>query len=526
MKKKVKKIVDKLSLPTLMPIVPPSRALRSVTSKTGKGVYASSDTLFKGAVFGRDSLEVAEDLMLYKPRLVRNILLTLGSLQGEESNNLSEEEPGKIVHEYRTTMVDGKRIDDVSRHIFEELSGKWGGDEESVAYYGSIDATPHFIRVLLAYHNQYGDKILHKSVTLRSGHKLPMSIILENSVSWLVTKLTESKSGLLEWQARNPHGIPNQVWKDSNEFYIHENKELANHNAPIASIEVQGLAYDALMLASEHFDAKSKELQMIAAQLRDRTIALLWQPGRKYFALGADYDAKGALRIIQTMTANPAALLDTMFFDQLPDEQRQEYVTAIIRTILSREFLTDAGIRSRALRESKLIGFWDYHGSFVTWPKETHDIAKGLRRQGFSQISRELENRLLNVIMKSGQYPEFIYVDEWGRVLASSPSPHEHGDFVLVESTNHPESIQAWTVSAVMSIVAERLRSKVKKPQKLERDEWQVELEAKMLIHMPRVNRLFTPWSLSARYPTYPYKINKRDNMPRVQPVIQTVGKS
>ena len=51
----------------------PSLALKTVTSKRGLGVYASSDTLFKGAVFGRDSLEVAEDLMQTKPQLVRAI---------------------------------------------------------------------------------------------------------------------------------------------------------------------------------------------------------------------------------------------------------------------------------------------------------------------------------------------------------------------------------------------------------------------------------------------------------------------
>lgn len=36
----------------------PPLAFRSVTSKDGLGVYASSDMLFKRAVFGRDSLDV------------------------------------------------------------------------------------------------------------------------------------------------------------------------------------------------------------------------------------------------------------------------------------------------------------------------------------------------------------------------------------------------------------------------------------------------------------------------------------
>jgi glycogen debranching enzyme len=129
----------------------PSLALKTVTSKSGLGVYASSDRLFKGAVFGRDSLEVAEDLMYARPKLVEKILLTLGSLQGETHNNNNEEEPGKIVHEYRTTVVDGKPLDHVSREIFDRLSVRWGGDSETLAYYGSVDATPHFVRVLAKY---------------------------------------------------------------------------------------------------------------------------------------------------------------------------------------------------------------------------------------------------------------------------------------------------------------------------------------------------------------------------------------
>jgi glycogen debranching enzyme len=88
----------------------PTQALYTVTSKSGLGVYASSDRLFKGAVFGRDSLEVAEDLMYIKPRLVEKILLTLASLQGEVDNKSNEEEPGKIVHEYRTPHIDGRPL--------------------------------------------------------------------------------------------------------------------------------------------------------------------------------------------------------------------------------------------------------------------------------------------------------------------------------------------------------------------------------------------------------------------------------
>lgn len=499
----------KLPLPERTPtlVLSPTIAFRSVVSKTGKGVYASSDTLFKGAVFGRDSLEVAEDIMELKPKLVKNILKTLACLQGLHSNDISEEEHGKIVHEYRSVLVDGKPIDDVSRLIFNELSTRWGGDENQMAYYGSVDSTPHFIRVLCNYSKRYGKTILKERVLQRDGQHASLLSVMTSAVDWLMDKLASSSTGLLEYNRRNQHGIENQVWKDSREFYIHEDGTYANHNAPIASIEVQGLAYDALLLAAEFMPERADQLINRANTLRDRTIELLWQPHRDYFALGTDHTQDGTIRIIQTMTANPAALLDTLFFDYLPDEKKKKYISGLVVNIMGQDFLTDAGIRSRALRNSRLVAFWDYHGSFTSWPKETYDIAKGLKRQGFPKLAKELENRLINLIRKSRSYPEFVYIDGRGRVLTSSMGSR-HGEFTLVDSTNKPESVQAWTVSAILAIVGSQLPGLVQ-PKRIEREKWQTDLEKQIFAHMPRVSRLWRTKELMARYPDYPYQLVK-----------------
>jgi len=505
----MKRIKTRLPISIMKPLLPPALALRKVTSRSGNGVYASSDTLFKGAIFGRDSIEVAEDLLLVKPRLTRRIILTLARLQGEISDDKSEEDPGKIIHEYRSAHVDGRKINDTSQHILKILCSLRSHDPETLAYYGSIDATPHFIRLVGAFTDRYGDNILNKRVKLRSGHTLSLKLVVENALDWLLTQLATSRSGLLEYHRRNPNGIENQVWKDSLEFYVHADGKMVNLHAPIASIEVQALVYDALIVASELFPDKARELINRARDVRDTTIKLLWQEKRHYFALGTDYDEHGKLRPIATLTANPAALLDSRFFDELPLDMRKKYISGIVHTILSDEFLTDAGIRSRALRESKLINYWDYHGSFTTWPKETYDIAKGLRRQGCPTLARELENRLLNVVLKNKAYPEVVYVNSSGRVFTTSPNPHTHSNVVLVDGTHQPERIQAWTVSAIVAIVSHRLNSKLRRIQKARQETWQHELELRLLGQMPRVNRLFSPRALAARYPTQPYILTK-----------------
>ena len=486
----------------------PTQALKSVTSKNGLGVYASSDRLFKGAVFGRDSLEVADDLMYIKPGLVEKILLTIASLQGETEDQRSEEEPGKIIHEYRTPIVDGKPLNSFSQDIYDRLSDAWGGNQRELAYYGSIDSTPHFIKTLAVYCQSYGLEILTEKVKLRSGKSESLIVILEDAIDWLTRHLDSSKSGFVEYLRKNPRGIENQVWKDSKEFYVHKSGQLANHQRPISSIEVQGLAYDALILAGELLPSKKQRLETYASKLRGLVFEKLWKPHENYFALGTDFDEKGGLRIIETLTANPVELLDSLIFDKISDEQRREYVTAIVREIMGTAFLTDAGIRSRSLSEAELVDFWDYHGSYVTWPKETYDAAKGMRRQGFPALARELENRLLNVVKATNRFPEFIYVDGRGRVLGVPTKSLGHGEIVFVDSSNQPEKVQAWTISALVAIQNQRLWHLTPKTNQ---QDWQSELEKEVLRHIPLVPRLRSARELAARYPAYPYELNDKE---------------
>lgn len=494
------------SMPPVRRLLPlPSLALASVMASDGSMVYASSDTLYRGAMFGRDSLEVAEDLMHLKPGLIYNILLTLGKLQGVQHNDANEEEPGKIIHEYRTSIVDNKPLRGRQLQIFKELTAKWGGDEHTLAYYATVDATPHFLRTLHAYCRRYGDDILSAAVTQRDGQKVTMREVAAKATDWLMGRLQESRSGLLEYQRRNPESFLNHVWKDSNEFYVHDNGERVNHNAPIASVEVQGLAYDALQAAAYFFpDQKATYLQR-AAKLRDTVFELFWQPRQRYFALGADYDDDGNIRVITTATSNPASLLDTGLFDDISEEDRRMYVSSVVARIMSANFLTNAGIRSRSLTASHVVPFWDYHGSYVSWPKETYDIAKGLHRQGFPRLAVQLENRLLNLVRKTHDYPEFVYVDGWGRVLPGIPRSLAQRSAVPVAGTNAPERIQAWTVSAIMAILSDR--SPFRREKRPRKETWQTNLEKTILETIPFMHMYINPFQLWLHYPTHRYHL-------------------
>jgi glycogen debranching enzyme len=104
-----------------------------------------------------------------------------------------------------------------------------GGSDEQLAYYGSVDATPHYLKVFGRYCDSKGSKILAQKVTRRDGRSVTMLETVRQAAEWVLHKIDTSQSGMVEYQRRNPRGIANQVWKDSEEFYVHVNGKRAKH---------------------------------------------------------------------------------------------------------------------------------------------------------------------------------------------------------------------------------------------------------------------------------------------------------
>src|ERR1700755_87810 len=70
--------------------------LSLIRAPHGFGVYASIGPNYQYAVFGRDSVAIAEDLLATAPALAKEIIFVLARLQGIGFDLLSEEEQGKI----------------------------------------------------------------------------------------------------------------------------------------------------------------------------------------------------------------------------------------------------------------------------------------------------------------------------------------------------------------------------------------------------------------------------------------------
>jgi glycogen debranching enzyme len=425
------------------------------------GVFASTGQHFQYALFGRDAIETAEDLLATHRQLVHDIILALCKLQGTKTDAVSEEEPGKIHHEHRALHLDGFTIPDHSRQILHDLQNVWGGaDTGAMTYYGAHDTTPLFVRLVNTFVQTYGTDILQARVTRKNGQIVTVRGCIHAALEWLVGKIAAHPLDLFAYRRLNPDGLVNQDWKDSYTSHLHTDGSLPNPDAGIASIEMQGLAYDAL-LAGGQLNAGTPDERArwaeCARRLQQQTVSQLWQDDEQYFAQGLEIAVNSRPRLIATITSDPAALLDSQLIHDLPADQAAHFVQSIARMVFSPELLTSIGVRCRAVRHWDLLDFIDYHGPNTVWPKETFDIAKGLRRAGLHHLAKDLEHRLASGLQRAGEFYEFFYVSRDDTVWYDRDKALAH---FKAESAGRelpsPEPGQAWTIAAAIRIAYEQ----------------------------------------------------------------------
>lgn len=394
-------------------------------------------------VFGRDSLRVAIDLIGSYPELAKATILTLAHLQGVTQDPEKEEEPGRIVHEAR------EATDPIALRLTHERGWHW-------PYYGSVDATPEFIRTIAAYTKQSEENYGFLSDTYldQTGQERTVTHALEMALEWIAARRLHNKEGLLEFKSTLPLGIENQVWKDSWDAYHHHDGTLANHDKGIASIEVQVTTYDALIDAAEIFEevfenqTRADSLRAQAHSLRKAIMDHFWTEDKGgYFVLGTDRDEQDHIRQLKVRASNMGHVLNSRLLEgDDPESIRKR--KAVIRHILSPELLCTSGIRTLASDEVRFRPGAYHNGSVWLW--DTHHIAKGLRRHGHTIEANDIDNRILRVVDKTGMFPEYVRGEQ--AMIAVN-----HRTVVLWDTTYQrenvveqpPQEVQAWTVAAI-----------------------------------------------------------------------------
>lgn len=406
-------------------------------------------------VFGRDSLRVAIDLITSYPNLARTTVLELARTQGITYNRNREEEPGRIVHEVR----------DPRSAIATKLSAERGWDWP---YYGTVDATPEFIRTLAAFSRQTEEsfEFLSEKYIDQAGVERNLVYAMELALSWMERRLSQNPEGLLEFKSILPLGIENQVWKDSWDAYHHQDGTIANHQQGIASIEVQVTAYDALLDAAQIFEEvlddswRARKLRLLADNLRQAILSIFWTDDKGgYFVLGTDRDNKGQLRQLKIRTSNMGHALNSRLLEGSGSDvvDKRE---AIIEQMLSEEMRNVSGIRTLASDEYRFRPGAYHNGSVWIW--DTHHIAKGMRRLGYKEEANELDQGILRVVEATRLMPEYVRGDD-----SDTPSTNEqiitvydHNNSRINQVEQPPQEVQAWTVAAIEATLNRIRRTK------------------------------------------------------------------
>jgi glycogen debranching enzyme len=377
-------------------------------------------------VFGRDSLTVALVVADLFPRLLEATVLYLAGVQGRQFDTLREEEPGRIVHEMRDVETDGQ----------------WG-----FPYYGAVDTTPLFVRAAV----RAIERRPEFAATPVRGHEASVRDSLEAAVGWLLRRLAGDDLGLLSHLRANPHGIENQVWKDSWDSMSHADGTVCNHDAPVASVEAQALAYDALVEAAGHHAAPTLLLEA-AARLERAVEQHLWvdDPEGGFYAIGVDRDPGSyAPRPLKTRASNMGWLLASRLLDRPEHAGRRR---RLVELLLSDEFLAEGGIRTLSAREARFRPR-AYHNGNV-WGFDNYLISLGFERQGFRDEALELQRRLVASCRATHRFPEYIAGDESGteliakRIIDVYDSRYERMNRI----EQPPQEIQGWTVAAMVAI--------------------------------------------------------------------------
>jgi glycogen debranching enzyme len=377
-------------------------------------------------VFGRDSLTVAlvvEDLF---PRLLEATVLYLAEIQGREFNALREEEPGRIAHEIRDVDTDGL----------------WG-----FPYYGAVDATPLFIRAAL--------RAIERRPELAAmpvpQHETTVGDSLEAAIGWLLRRLAEDDLGLLSHRRVNPHGLENQVWKDSWDSMSHADGTVCNHDAPVASVEAQALAYDALVEASAGHSAPAV-LLAAAGKLERAVEKHLWIDDAEggFYAIGVDRDpTSNAPRPLKTRASNMGWLLGSRLLDRPEHAGRRR---RLVELLLSDEFLAEGGIRTLSAREARFRPR-AYHNGNV-WGCDNYLISLGFARHGLRDEALELQRRLAASCRATHRFPEFVAGGEPGTELIAKRivDVYDSRNERMNRIEQPPQEIQGWTVAAMVAI--------------------------------------------------------------------------
>lgn len=336
--------------------------LRVLCHEYQTGLYPTAGVPWYAVPFGRDALITSYQTLGLNPDLARGTLRYLALHQGRRVDASREEEPGKILHEMR----------------FGELANL--RQIPHTPYYGSVDATPLFLVLLV--------ELLHWT-----GEVELLTELLPNALAaleWIDRYGDLDEDGLVEYAQHSELGVRNQGWKDSSDSLVQDFGVPAP--LPAALVEVQGYVHHAKAGLARIFRKLGKRelaerLQTEAVALRRRFNDLYWMPQERFYAQALDRDK----RQVRSISSNPGHCL----WSGIVDRRRARH---LVGRLLAPDMFSGWGVRTLST-EAVSYNPMSYHNGSI-WPHDNSIIAEGMRRYGYRREAELVARSVLEACMR------------------------------------------------------------------------------------------------------------------------------
>ncbi len=335
--------------------------VRQLLTPTPMGTMMAAGIPWFVAPFGRDSIITSIETLMLSDKPAYETAKTLASLQGTAVDGWRDEEPGKILHEYRQG----------------ELTNL--GEVPHTPYYGTVDATPLFLILLTELFKWTGDESLINT----------MIDPMDKALKWISEYGDEDGDLFVEYIRKSPRGLIHQGWKDSGGSICF--KDSCDAVPPIALAEVQAYVHAAKKGLSEIYDFLGYEDK--ASELRDQAKALkklfnetFWMEQDKCYALALDKEK----RPVDAVTSNAGHCL----YGEIADPKRARQLVA---RLMQPDMFSGWGIRTLS-KTSANYNPMQYHCGTV-WPHDNAIIIAGMKKYGFKEAAVKLAGCLFDAAM-------------------------------------------------------------------------------------------------------------------------------